>query len=316
MTDPTMEALIKEGTEVRLCEIPVPRVERPDDVLVRVNVAGICRTDVYVAQGQIASANPIVLGHEFSGTVAQCGDAVKRLAPGDHVTAHPVLAIREHSNASRFVASAFLGVDAHGVFADYVCLPMRNLYKLPLLLDARIAAYVEPVSATLAVLKAGIDPAQRGVISGTGRFSNLARDILCLHGVNNVEVCSRSDLSALKSGSLDFAIETMADEKTFRALINALKPHGMLILKSRAPQAVLFPIREAVAKELTFKAVNYGRFEDAIKLLASGRLMVDHLLGDEFPLEQHVQAFALAIASESKKLFFRTSARPETPCVA
>ncbi len=141
-------------------------------------MAGICRTDIYVAQGQIASANPVVLGHEFSGTVVKCGDEVSHVTSGDHVTANPILACRHcrtHDAEGECFAPKFLGVHEHGVFAEYVCLPAANLYQLPKGLDARAAAYAEPVAATLAILKEDIKPDQRGLIYGTSRLSDRLR---------------------------------------------------------------------------------------------------------------------------------------------
>src|SRR5262245_45934173 len=64
-----MQAVVKRGREVRLAEVPCPVLTQPDDVLLRVLAAGVCRTDVGIAEGTLPSADPVVLGHEFAGVV-------------------------------------------------------------------------------------------------------------------------------------------------------------------------------------------------------------------------------------------------------
>ena len=308
-----MSAVVKEGGLVRLCRVPIPRVVYDDDVLVRVSTAGICRTDIYVSEGLIPAANPIVLGHEIAGTVVDRGATVSGFDLGDQVVAHPVLACRGFLTADPdSMSGLFLGVTDHGGFAEYVCVPARALHRVPRQLDSRVAAYVEPVVATLAVLKA-VESGQRGVVIGANRFSQLTCDVLRLQDDIDVQVCSAAELDRLPASRFDFAIETGADEPTCRALIRALRPGGTLVLKSRSPAPVLMPVREAVIKEITLRAVNYGNFDEAIEFLVTGQLSVAHLLGPEFSLQDHERAFHAA-ASESHKVFFRVAGSGQQPC--
>src|SRR5436309_12306594 len=87
---PTMKALVKSGPTVALCDVPVSAVAA-GEVRVRVAVAGVCRTDLYVARGQIDSADPVILGHEFAGTIDAVGREVTELRPGQRVAVRPVL---------------------------------------------------------------------------------------------------------------------------------------------------------------------------------------------------------------------------------
>ena len=63
----TMKALMKDGNAVAVKTVPQPQVRREDEVLIRVVLAGLCRTDVYVAEGRIAAPDPLLLGHELPG---------------------------------------------------------------------------------------------------------------------------------------------------------------------------------------------------------------------------------------------------------
>ena len=78
-----MKALRKEGASVLLASVPRPTVEAPDDVIIQVAAAGVCRTDIYVAEGRLPCRDPLILGHELSGLVTQAGSAAGELRPGD-----------------------------------------------------------------------------------------------------------------------------------------------------------------------------------------------------------------------------------------
>src|SRR5262249_44891298 len=87
----TMKALMKDGNAVAVKTVPQPRVQREDEVLIRVVLAGLCRTDVYVAEGRIVAPDPLLLGHEFAGVVAEVGAQITGLKPGDRVAVNPAL---------------------------------------------------------------------------------------------------------------------------------------------------------------------------------------------------------------------------------
>lgn len=87
-----MRALLKEGGSVRLARVPEPVIAAGDDVLVRVAFAGVCRTDLLVAEGRLPSRDPIVLGHELSGVVAAAGPSARaRFGVEMHVLAEHAL---------------------------------------------------------------------------------------------------------------------------------------------------------------------------------------------------------------------------------
>src|SRR5690349_9020621 len=89
---------------VRYEDVPDPEIARPNDVIVRVGGAGICRTDLHIVQGlwedKARMALPHVMGHENAGWVEAVGAAVESVRPGDAVICHP-LALRGHCLASR-----------------------------------------------------------------------------------------------------------------------------------------------------------------------------------------------------------------------
>src|SRR5699024_747227 len=107
-------------------EVPEPRVEGPLDVLVEVNAAGVCRTDLHVIEGQWAAKSgvrrPSRTGHENAGTVVETGSAVTNVRVGDRVILHPLVTcgLCRPCRAGDDVHcenSAFPGIDTDGGMA-------------------------------------------------------------------------------------------------------------------------------------------------------------------------------------------------------
>lgn len=305
-----MRALVKEASSILLKQVSPPAIDAPDEVLIRVMAAGICRSDIYAAQGLIKTADPIILGHEFSGLVAATGPAVTRCAPGDRVTVMPVIACQQCQQCRAAMPdvctqSAMLGIDCNGAYCDFVIVPERAVYPLPDRLSFQAGAYIEPIAASLAVLKAGISPRQTGLIYGDNRIALLTKRVLEIHGFSQVTIYdARNGPEPLPECGYDFAIETVATGDTLKALVRAVRPAGKIVLKSRSYQPVAIDLIAAIKKEITFQAVNYGSFQAALDLVAEGRLSVSEMFGRCYPLERFKEAFESAQQSDHLKLFF------------
>ena len=307
-----MRALVKAGSQTRLRRVPVPQ-PAASEVRVRVELAGLCRTDVQVAQGQLPSIDPVILGHEFAGVLDALGTQVTRLRFGQRVAVLPVLAcaccpVCAAGDTINCPQRTMLGVDRDGAFAEFVCVPAPSVYPIPDHLDSRLAAYAEPVAAALAVLTAGIRPEQRGLILGRNRFARLVERLLRLHGIGNLETeASRESTASWLPDSFDFVIETALNDACLAAMIQAARPRGTLLIKSRRPGTVALPVLPLLRKQLTLRAVNYGCFRTALRLLAEGQLDVRDLLGPIEPLETFESVFAQAARDETAKVFFDPS---------
>ena len=304
-----MSAVLLDGKILRLASVDAPVVRRPDDVVIRVRAAGLCRTDLYVASGVVPVATPLVLGHEFSGIVEAAGPAA-RACPGDHVTVNPALpcgacASCLDGRSLLCLTPQFLGVARDGAFAELVAVPDVAVHRLPDTLDFRKGAYVEPVAASLAAPHSGIDPHERGLVYGSNRIADLTLRILRANGFEGVDTWESTSSAALdgRAASYDFVIETVAPAESFAAILELLRPRGLLVLKSRKLQPVAFNVARAVQKEIRVSAVNYGDFDEAVKLLAAD-LEVDDLFGASYPLEEFDALFAAGKKAESLKLFF------------
>ena len=135
----TMWAVRKRaaGPGLVLDEVPVP-TPTDDEVLVRVEAASVCGTDLHIhrwdewARQRIEP--PLTLGHEFAGTVVQTGRAVRHAAPGDYVSAESHVTCGDciHCRTGRAhmcERTRILGVDRDGAFAEYVAIPESVLWQ-------------------------------------------------------------------------------------------------------------------------------------------------------------------------------------------
>lgn len=151
-----MKALVVERPgEFAVRDIPEPQIG-PAEVLIEVGACGICGTDIHILDGEFPPTTyPIVIGHEFGGTVTAVGAEVVGIAIGDRVGVDPTLNcgacyfcqrgqgnLCEHWNA--------IGVgSANGGFAEYVAAPARCVYPIPDAMSFPAAALIEPVSCVV-----------------------------------------------------------------------------------------------------------------------------------------------------------------------
>src|SRR6266545_2121021 len=149
-----MKALVKSRAEAGLWleDVPEPKIGI-NDVLIRVHRTGICGTDVHIYKWDAWAAKtirvPLVIGHEFVGEIVEVGSNVTDFRPGQIVSGegHVVcgrcrncLAGRRHLCAD----TKGVGVDRAGAFAEYLSLPMTNVWVHPAGIDKEVAAIFDP----------------------------------------------------------------------------------------------------------------------------------------------------------------------------
>ncbi|HNF17538.1 MAG TPA: alcohol dehydrogenase catalytic domain-containing protein [Leptospiraceae bacterium] len=261
-----MKAILKENSKVSLQDIPEPKIKE-DEVLIRVHTACCCRTDSFAAQGKIRTANPLVLGHEFSGTVEEKGYEVRSVIVNERVAVMPIW-----KDSFGMYSGVMLGIDRNGGFAEFASVPAECIHKIPDELSLKEAAYLEPVTAALAVIQADFSKKGKCVILGENRISDLIYRIMIFYGFQNITVLSAGSISAVSENEFDFGIETEAESEGFSHLIRAVRPRGKIILKSRQPVPMQISVKNIAEKELVLQGAGYGSFEEAVKIAGSLKL--------------------------------------------
>lgn len=150
------------NVELKIEDVPPPTINGPDEVVVRVGAAGLCRTDLHIIEGvwkdimdTDGSLLPYIMGHENAGWVEDVGSNVKSVKPGDAVICHPLrtcgICLNCHYGHDMYCEHGqFPGLGLNGGFAEYFLTNERSLIKLntniaPLdvapMADAGITAY-------------------------------------------------------------------------------------------------------------------------------------------------------------------------------
>lgn len=277
-----MKSLIKTNKGVKLVQVVEPTCD-VDFVKIKVESIGLCRTDLFVAKDLIKTQDNLVLGHEFSGVIIESKST--KFKKGDKVAVNPLF------------EDKFMGLDFDGCIQEYVVVPSSQVIKSKKL-PYKIAAYLEPVAASMAVLKAINSKNKKIAVWGENRIAELTYIILKTNGFNVERI---NELT--QENYYDFIVETMFEEESLQKMIKMLKVEGTLIVKSRKKQLTGLISSDLVKKEITLKAVNYYSFEKSMKWLEKNHQEIEHLLGESYSIDNWEKAFDVANNAESKKIF-------------
>ena len=193
-----MRALVKEKAEPGLVMTDVPEPEIGiNDVLIRVDRTGICGTDLHILDwnewAQETVPIPLVIGHEFVGEIVEIGSNVSDFRPGDLVSGegHVVCGRCRNCMAGRRHLCAFakgIGVDRPGAFAEYIALPMTNVWHHDASIDRDVAAIFDPFgNAVHTALKFPV-LGEDVLITGAGPIGLMAAAVVRHAGARHVVV--------------------------------------------------------------------------------------------------------------------------------
>lgn len=283
-------------------DLEIPKLTSHLNVLVKVHYAGICKTDLGIAKSIVPANDPAVLGHEFCGEIVAFRNDQNSMdgwSVGDAVSANPM--------AFGGPADTMCGKDCDGAYAEYIAVPDKALVRLSPELLSPLGAFLEPVAAALAPLKY-ING--RCCIFGGSRIAELSHQVARRMGYQDIERVSR--LEDLQKEHYDCLIET--EPKHIDAYIEALKPGGTLILKSRSFSPTSFTANAIAMKEIRIQGARYGDFAMASRILSATAnhepyaLDTDSLFGNVYELAKFETAFTEAEQPGSKKTFFKICA--------
>jgi L-iditol 2-dehydrogenase len=308
-----MKALVyREPNRVQLEDWPEP-VPKPGEVLVKVAAAGLCGTDRHITDGTYSAARPVVLGHEFAGTVVAVHDTVEIITVGDNVCIDPNLPChscdRCHGGQSHLCRHLqAIGVTRDGGLASYAAVPALACHILPQGLTALHAILGEPLSCVIHALdRAKPRIGGRAAIWGLGTAGLMM--VQCLRAMGQREIIGISHheshrLLAMQMGAtsalhpddaqsgleVDLAVEASGSPTAFAPALNALAPGGRLLQYGvMSPDDVVQVKPEQLFRlelQITGSFVGPGTLDRALSLIASGTVDAAALLGDAVSLEE------------------------------
>lgn len=283
---------------------------RKGEALIKVNTIGICNTDYEITKGYMGYKG--VLGHEFTGVVEEINADDKSLL-NKRVVGEINCGCGEcewcNQGLERHCPNrSTLGIwQREGCFAEYVCLPVKNLLEIPENVSDEEAVFTEPLAAALEILEQiHIPPYKKIAVLGDGKLGlmialalNAAGLDLILIGKheNKLEIAKKqgiktkllSDVEIKKE--FDFVVEATGSISGFETSLALTKPRGTLILKSTIAASKEFNFAPVVVDEITIVGSRCGQFAPALRLLESGRIDVKPLISDIFELDESIAAF-------------------------
>jgi threonine 3-dehydrogenase len=336
-----MRALVKTqaGPGLTLMDVPEPAIGI-NDVLIKVRKTGICGTDLHIESWDPWAARtihpPLIVGHEFMGEIVAVGSNVNDFHPGDLVSGegHVVCGRCRHCLAGRRHLCAHtigLGVGRDGAFAEYVALPMTNIWHHWPGVDEEVAAIFDPfgnaVHTALAFPLLGEDV----LVSGAGPIGLMATAVARHAGARHIVVSEpnayRRELASRMGATVvvdpgerdlrdvqaelgmvegfDVALEMSGVAVALRTAIANMAHGGGIAILGIPTAEISIDVNEIVFKMLTLRGI-YGRemYETWYKMtvmLQSG-LDIRPAITHRFSYRDHEAAFAAARSGDSGKV--------------
>lgn len=302
-------------------DLPVPEPP-PGEARVRVLQAGICNTDLELVRGYYPYVG--ILGHEFVGIVDQGPEAWRgKRVVGDINASCDACSTCKAGGHHHCPHRSVLGiVERHGAFAEFLCLPVRNLYEVPATVSNDAATFTEPLAAALEIQQQlSIGASQRVVVVGDGKLGNLVAQSLALTGCDLL-VCGRHDsklrlleergiatskATDLPKRDFDVAVECTGNPQGFDLALQALRPCGTLVLKSTYAGALQVNAADLVVNEIQVIGSRCGPFAPALQLLADKHVDVTPLIAGRYALQEGLQAFKAAQSPGTLKVLLQAS---------
>jgi propanol-preferring alcohol dehydrogenase len=299
-----MKAAVLHAFKTPLSIEEVPRPEpAADEVLIAVEVCGVCHSDLHVADGdwpQLSAVvkKPLILGHEIVGRVVERGSAVHDVQIGErvgvpwvHWTCGDCEFCRE-GNENLCVRQRITGVMVDGGYAEFAKAPASHVARIPDALSSEQAAPLMCAGVTVhrALKQAKIRAGQRLAVFGIGGLGHLAVQIGVAAGaeVTAIDVseeklmlakslgaartvnASKSDVvkELRASGAMHVAMVTSAAKSAYDTAFYCVRPTGLLLVVGLPAKDISFPPIMMAATEIQIKASAVGTREDLREVLA------------------------------------------------
>ncbi|MHB1688419.1 MAG: zinc-dependent alcohol dehydrogenase family protein [Ignavibacteriaceae bacterium] len=302
-------AIFKGPNQLSVDEYSLPRLEK-DQVLIKVDLCGLCGTDFHIYSGEAPSKASIIPGHEYVGTIADFGSAVEGLNIDDHVAIDPNIYCGQcyhcRNGKINFCANLkALGVTLNGGFAEYSIVPSSQAYLIPKNLSFKSAAFAEPLSCCVHGMdQASIKLGESVGIIGGGTIGLLMLQLVKISGAGKIiliePILSKREtavqlgadytfdpnspdmydkISELTSGGPDVMIECAGNSQAANLALKLTKKGGRIVVfgLSGKKDAMIINLQNFFHKELEIKGslLNPFTFARSVELLVTKKVDVE-----------------------------------------
>jgi L-iditol 2-dehydrogenase len=338
-----MKAVVKYAAgdgHVDVRDVPEP-VCGPDHVKVEIAFCGVCGTDLHVLHDTFRNYPPVILGHEFSGTVVEVGPAVEGVLPGTRVAVLGATAVTcgtcRYCRSGHFIFCSRrrgMGHGVDGAFTRFVVCRPDQLYRLPDSMTLEEGALSEPFAAVVQAVTevACVQKGQTALVSGPGPIGLLCVKLLVSLGVHTIVAGTATDgerLDAARSfGAMravnvakedltaivlaetagvgaDHAFECAGHPASVNACLDALRPLGRHTQVGICGRDIVFPIDRVFYKGLTMAgSVCYtaNTWRRMFGIFAEADCRLHDLVSHKLPLSEWRRGFDLCLDRAATKV--------------
>ncbi len=324
-----MKALRWVNGQLQLAEIPRPGMS--EEAVIQVTYAGICATDAAIVRGYTGFSG--TLGHEFVGVVAYAPDAawIGRRVVGDINVACGACEACQSGNGHHCAQRAVIGIrQREGAFAEYLALPLRNLYAVPDAVSDLDAVFAEPLAAACRILEqVPWRPGQPVAVLGDGKLGQLIAQVLHAHGLavtligrhaRKLAIAAKAGIATCHADELQSAtrlfevvVEAAGSATGFADALRLVRPRGTVVLKSTSETPWMLPPAAVVVPEVTLVGSRCGDIPTALALLAARRVNPRVLVEAVYDLADGLRAFEHATTPGTLKVLLQCRPPERTP---
>lgn len=326
--------LISEPGNLQVIQREVPQITSDTEVLVKIQAAGICGSDIHILHGTHAYVTyPRIIGHEGCGVVEAVGSAVTDFQAGDAVIIEPIHGCgtcytcrHGHYNCCPDIVVA--GVHCDGLMAEYAVVESRQLYKYePETLTPVQAALAEPYTVgAQACAQGNVMEGDLILIHGAGPIGSIICDVAASMGakvivseindsrramapvfgaaytVNPAQENLAERIAEISGGmGVNVAFDTTGIPALTTNSIPLLSPHGRFVALTFAPEPMPIDFRLVNKNELVIAGTRNqnSKFQAIVDSLPGRKDRIDQLVTHVFPVDEAAKAFETAMDLKS-----------------
>ncbi|AZO93338.1 zinc-binding alcohol dehydrogenase family protein [Halocella sp. SP3-1] len=332
-----MKALrVEEPNKIAVVEIPEVKLEKDNEILIKVKAAGICGSDIsiYLGKSPVASY-PRILGHEVTGIVQEIGNSVTRFEVGDHVIIKQTESCNmcyacKHGRDNVCVDLKVRGVNIDGGYREHMTVPETSAYLIPKDLDFKTAVLIEPFTiAFQACARGRLQEDDTLLVYGVGALGSTIIQVAKSFGCKIIAVDIEEDkldqakrLGAaytingksptlkeeIQAASNDYGptvcIDSVCNPGSFEFLVDVVGNAGRVVLMgfdTRVSEIAQFKI---TAKELDIigSRLQHDKFEKVIDLFARDIIQAGDMISHVFNFKDIKKAFDVVSSRKFRKI--------------
>lgn len=308
-----MRAIVWQGpNEMTVEEQPNPPDPGPGELILQPEAVGICGSEVEGYVGHMKNrVPPLVMGHEFAGTVIATGEGTQELQ-GARVAVNPLSGCGEcrlclAGDTNLCLDRVLVGVHVPGAFADFVKVRAADARRLPDDVSMRVGALMEPLANGVHAVRLAPPGAERTVVIGAGTIGLVTLQAALLEGLPHVAVVERDDTRRARAltlgahadgaepGEADLVIDAVGAEATRRLGLELLRPGGTLVCIGLAADDTTLGFHGVVRSQHRIQgsyAYTMPDFDQAHEWLVSGAASLGDDLEPVRPLADGPAQFA------------------------